>query len=86
MKQKFHVGDVVRVAKDLGSTMRHFTNDCYAVVEYSYFDKFPEHNPNEQHKHEYSLLLLTDGGAHSSAWYHSHQLRMVRKNTALSVS
>lgn len=37
--QKFHKGDHVRVAKDLGPRMSHFKNDCDAIVISSYDDK-----------------------------------------------
>ena len=39
-KQKFSTGDHVKVAKDLGSTMRHFQNDCEAIIIGSYADRF----------------------------------------------
>jgi hypothetical protein len=38
--QKFNKGDVVWVAKDLGSTMSHFNNDCPAIVMYSYESEY----------------------------------------------
>lgn len=37
-KSEFIMGDYVRVAKDLGPTMSHFTSDCDAIVLYSYAD------------------------------------------------
>ena len=38
--QKFHKGDWVRVAKDLGPSMRHFTANCEAIVIGSYADQY----------------------------------------------
>ena len=40
MMQKFKKGDMVRVAKDLGPYMSHFTGDCEAIVMGSYADLF----------------------------------------------
>lgn len=40
--QKFKRGDVVWVAKNLGSMMSHFASDCPAVVLYSYEDEYGE--------------------------------------------
>ena len=42
--QKFKKGDVVWVAKDLGSSMSHFANNCPAIVLYSYESEYGDGN------------------------------------------
>jgi hypothetical protein len=68
--QKFHNGDLVRVAKDLGPCMSHFSNDCDAIVKYSYEDKYggPSCNPT------YGIFIKGKG---TSAWYDEHQLTLI---------
>lgn len=71
--QKFPVGAFVKVAKDLGPTMSHFTNDVYAKIEYTYAHAYGGSNIDS-----YSLILQYDeGNWSSSAWYHEHQLTLV---------
>lgn len=67
--QKFHMGDLVRVAKDLGESMSHFRADCEAIVLNSYADKFG----GSDHK---SYTLYFNGGGNSS-WYLEHQLTLI---------
>ena len=55
--QKFHKGDVVWVAKDLGSTMAHFTGGCHAVVAGSYTDICSSHGTNNK---DYGLILIPE--------------------------
>jgi len=71
MKQKFHNGDLVRISKDLGATMKHFTNDCEAIVIGSYDEQYGSGNAET---HEYSLHLK--GRGHCS-WYHEDQLTLI---------
>lgn len=68
-EQKFHNGDLVRVAKDLGPMMSHFTGDCEAIVQYSYADKYGGSNTDS-----YGLHLKGHGEV---AWYHEWQLALI---------
>ncbi len=70
--QLFNKGDLVRVAKDLGPSMSHFTADCDAIVLYSYTDAFGRSTHSEP---QYALYL--SGKGHSS-WYHEHQLTLIK--------
>lgn len=70
--QKFHRGDFVRVAKDLGPHMRHFTADCNAIVLGSYADQFGGDATDQ-----YALLLEGHGAC---AWYYEKQLTLIDAN------
>lgn len=71
--QKFERGTVVRVAKDLGTSMSHFQKDMFAIVEYTYGQAFGGDN-----KKSYSLLYkYPDNKWGSGAWYDEHQLELV---------
>lgn len=72
MRQKFYFGDVVRIAADLGPSMRHFRADCDAVVIGSYLDL---HGRVTQGSHAY-CLLFQDGNPLS--WYKEDQLALIR--------
>ena len=67
--QKFHTGDWVRVAKDLGPTMRHFTADCEAIVIGSYADQYGGDDRNS-----YTLYLKGRGAC---SWYYGEQLTLL---------
>ena len=67
--QKFHKGDLVRVAKDLGPSMRHFTADCDAIVIGSYADQY-RHGSNNSF-----TLFLKDRGV--ASWYDGEQLTLI---------
>ena len=69
MMQKFRKGDLVRVAKDLGPHMSHFTGDCEAIVMGSYADQFG----GDDHK-SYKLYL---NGVGESSWYDEWQLTLI---------
>lgn len=75
-EQKFERGDLVRVAKDLGPSMAHFTADCDAVVLGSYADQYG--GGQEWKSDSYGLLLLEENGRpyRSSSWYKEGQLTM----------
>ena len=68
-KQKFPCGSRVRIADDLGGSMRHFTSGCDATVEYVYAHAYGGNNITS-----YSLDL---DGAGSVAWYHECQLTKI---------
>ena len=67
--QKFHKGDWVQVAKDLGHSMSHFTADCEAIVIGSYADQYGGRN----HK-SYTLHVKGEG---ECSWYEEHQLTLI---------
>ena len=69
--QKFHRGDVVHIAADLGPSMCHFVGDQDAVVMGSYADRFG----GNSHDH-YTLLFLDTGDEVS--WYYDSQLTFLR--------
>ena len=73
IEQKFHYGDLVRVAKDLGKHMSRFGNDCDAIVISSYKDQYggAEREPS------YTLFIKDRGGV---SWYYEHQLSLIEKN------
>lgn len=70
--ERFHRGDWVRVAKDLGPSMRHFTADCDAIVIGSYADQYGG-------KDHDSYTLHLEGRGQSS-WYYGSQLTMIERN------
>lgn len=70
--QAFHRGDLVRVAKDLGSHMSHFTSDCDAIVIGSYADQFGGTN-----RHDFTLHLK---GVGKCSWYGASQLTLVESS------
>lgn len=69
MKQKFQKGDWVRVAKDLGPHMSHFTADCEAIVIGSYKDQYGGDDTES-----YTLHLKGRG---RSSWYEEWQLTLL---------
>jgi hypothetical protein len=69
--QKFTKGDLVRVAKDLGSSMCHFRSDCEAVVIGSYDDQYGGGDTDS-----YTLHLKGEGRC---SWYHEHQLVLIER-------
>jgi hypothetical protein len=73
--QKFHKGDHVRVAKDLGPGMSHFTSDCEAIVMGSYEDQYGGRRDQGDNT-QYTLHLKGRG---ESSWYYQHQLTLIAK-------
>lgn len=71
-EQKFHAGDLVRIADDLGPEMEHFTSGCDAIVIGSYADQFDGDND------ESYTLDLEKGG--QCSWYYGHQLTLIEHN------
>lgn len=67
--QKFNKGDWVRVAKDLGPSMSHFTSDCEAIVIGSYADQYGGSDQNS-----YTLHLKGRG---ECSWYCGNQLTLI---------
>lgn len=77
--QKFPVGSFVKIAKDLGPNMSHFTSDKFAQVEYTYSHAFPpEDGYGGKDIKNYSLLIrYSPSKWSSSAWYMENQLTLV---------
>jgi hypothetical protein len=67
--QKFHKGDHVKIADDLGPTMRHFTAGVEAIVMGSYRDQYGGRNTKS-----YTLHLK---GAGETSWYEEYQLTLI---------
>lgn len=72
MTRRFIKGDWVRVAKDLGQSMRHFTADCEAIVIGSYGDEYGGNNHRE--------LTIHIRGKGKTSWYYDHQLTLIEPN------
>lgn len=70
-KQKFQRGDRVRIAADLGSSMRHFPADQDALVLYSYHNMF-----GLDDRDSWCLYLFKSGG--NCSWYHTNQLTAIK--------
>ncbi len=70
--QKYHKGDHVRVAKDLGRSMSHFTSDCDAIVIGSYVDQFGGNRTDAS----YTIHIKGKG---ETSWYYEHQLELIEK-------
>ena len=68
--QKFHKGDHVMVAKDLGPHMSHFKSNCEAIVIGSYKDKYGGDNT--------SAYTIHIKGSGQTSWYEEHQLTLIR--------
>lgn len=71
MNQQFQQGDYVRVAKDLGRHMSHFTGDIDAIVIGSYADQFGGTN-----RDSYTLHLKGQG---KCSWYEGRQLTLIER-------
>lgn len=73
-EQRFHRGDRVYVAADLGETMRHFEAGAEAIVIGSYADQY-----GGSDRHMYTLMFVEHGG--TASWYYDQQLTLVRHGT-----
>lgn len=71
-KQKFQRGDYVKITKDLGVGMGHFTSDCEAIIIGSYADQFGGSDIK-------SYKIFIKGGGEVS-WYHEWQLELIEKS------
>jgi len=70
VEQKFDKYDYVRIAKDLGSSMSHFTADEDAIVIASYHDLYGGSDDN----HHYCIYIKGHG---ETSWYYEHQLTLI---------
>lgn len=73
-RQKFHHGDLVQIAADLGLSMEHFTKDCRAIVIGSYRDQYGGASDREP---EYTLFVEGEG---KTSWYYEHQLTLLSRD------
>ncbi|MGL4233203.1 MAG: hypothetical protein ACRDAM_15905 [Casimicrobium sp.] len=70
-EQKYHHGDLVRIAKDLGRHMQHFQSDCEAIVIGSYADQY---GGGERERQEFTLHIKGSG---QRSWYEERQLLLI---------
>jgi hypothetical protein len=71
-EQKFKRGNLVHIAKNLGSMMSHFENDKDAIIVGSYADRYGGSNTNS-----YTVMFTDTGG--QSSWYEEHQLTLINE-------
>jgi hypothetical protein len=69
--QKYSKGDHIKIVKDLGQNMSHFTSDCEAIVMYSYKNEYGGNNDKS-----YGLYIKGEGEV---AWYNECQLILIKK-------
>jgi len=72
---KFRPGDHVKIKKDLGNYMKHFTSDCEAVILKSGEDIYEKERRHENH---YVLYIRGKG---SAAWYDESQLTLIKRDS-----
>jgi hypothetical protein len=68
-EQKFHAGDWVRVADDLGSMYEYFTSGCDAIIVASYADRFGGDNDGS-----YTIDIEKRGEV---SWYREEHLTLI---------
>ena len=68
--QKFKRGNLVHIAKNLGSMMDHFTNDVDAIIIGSYKDQYGGSNTES-----YTVMFADDGS--TCSWYEEDQLTLL---------
>lgn len=73
-RQKFQIGDRVRIVKTLEPAMSHFPCNQNATVAYTYGQRYP----SDDHEH-YCLKLRRLGYV---SWYSEDQLTLVKRNNA----
>jgi hypothetical protein len=74
--QKFHMGDLVHIAQDLGPMMTHFVSDQDAIVLGSYADQYGD--PRSVQGEPVYTLFLKDRG--ETSWYYESQLHLLENN------
>lgn len=70
--KKFAIGDIVRIAKDLGPSMSHFTSDADAVVMGTYGTEYG--SGKVEINDSYGLYIRDEGYC---AWYSPQQLTKI---------
>ena len=76
--QKFFLGDLVRIADDLGVSMSHFPSGQDAVVLYSYSEKYGRGSAANDKCIGLFILKGKDKGEH--AWYYDAQLTLIEED------
>jgi hypothetical protein len=77
MEQKFKKYDFVRV-KEYDECFALFGMEFYAIVEYTYFEKY---GGGQENRKDYSLFILKgDKIISNAAWYDEDQLTFVRRS------
>lgn len=72
--QKYHEGDLVKIAEDLGASMSHFTAGCKAIVMYSYEEKYGSSSGSAE---KFCVYIKGKGPV---SWYKEHQLTLIKPN------
>ncbi len=75
--QKYARGSKIIVDKKMPSYMGHFPSGFYAIVEYSYAQRYTDLKTSDDH--QYSLIVLDneDKPIYSIAWYGEEQLTLI---------
>lgn len=81
-KQKFQPGEIVFIG-DCGSMMTHFSQNCFAIVNYTYSQNCG-YEWEERHWKQYGLFILSDQFS-TSAWYDEESLRLVTGTEILTL-
>lgn len=74
--QKFFLGDLVRVADDLGPSMNHFPKGQDAIVLYSYSENYGRTSARDDNI--FCLYVLKDRS--ETSWYHAKQLTLIEED------
>ena len=75
--QKFFLGDLVRIADDLGVGMSHFPKGRDAIVLYSYSE---QHGRALGSDKMFGLYVLSGSGKGENAWYDDNQLTLIEED------
>lgn len=73
-KQKYQIGDIVYISKEMPNCMRYFKKDFTGVVEYSYGQMY--RGDKESYK-SYSIYYTENGKDNSTSWYPEELLTKV---------
>lgn len=69
-KQKFQIGEKVKIAKDLGVGMSHFRSDFVGTIGYTYSQMYGGNN--------YESYSIIDENGGSNSWYMENQLTKIK--------
>ena len=78
--QKFHIGEIVRIANPKNWYAKRFKPNQLFQIKYSYAQKYG--SLNETSKNEYSLKHLFEDN--SSSWYNEIELELVKSITEIT--
>jgi hypothetical protein len=74
-KQKFHKGDLVKIANEMPREMAHFPNGLLAIIDGSYANKYTSSSKSDFEI--YGVIIIDRSGLYYTAWYQEDQLTMV---------